>query len=121
MKLVPPIALFSGGMLVTFGLLVAIALGIQTYFQSNLMLPQPLPPSFASTLTQATSLEGMRQACAGLATAHDAQVQMIRGLTAHITQLFRILSWGIIGVGFIVGPILLYIYFATRKWTVPHS
>ena len=116
MKFVPPIALFSGGMLMTAALLVAMALGVQSYFQSNLMLPQPLPPSFASTLSQATSLEGMRQACAGLATAHDAQVQIIRGLSAHITQLFRMLSWGIIGVGFIVGPILLYIYFTTRRY-----
>jgi cell division protein FtsX len=114
-KFVSPIALFSGGMLVTFALLVAMALGIQAYFQSNLMLPQPLPPSFATSLAQASNLEGMRQACAGLAMAHDAQVQTIRGLSAHISHLFNILSWGIIGVGCIVGSILLYIYFATRR------
>jgi hypothetical protein len=118
-KLVPPIALFSGGVLMAFAAMVVMALWIDASSRSNILLPQPPPKAFASSLTEATSLEGIRQTCASVAQIYDTQVQIIRGQSAHISQLFKILSWGVVGVGFIVGPIFLYIYFATRKHVSP--
>jgi hypothetical protein len=72
-------------------------------------------------LAQATSLEGLRQACASVAQIYDTQAQMIRSQGAYISQLFKILQSGILGASFVFGLIFLYIYFATRKHVSPDS
>ena len=121
MKLVPPIALFSGGVLMAMSILVAMVVWINaSYGKSQVLLPQPPPKTFASSLVQATSLEAVKQACASIAQIYDTQTQIIRTTTVQLSQLLNFLLWGIIGVGFIIGPIFLYIYFATRKHVPTH-
>ena len=122
MKLVPPIALFSAGFLMASSILVAMIFWINaSYNKSQVILPQPPPKTFASTLEQATSLEGVKRTCASVAQIYDAQSNFIHSMSEQLSQLLSFILWGILSVGFIIGPIFLYIYFATRKHVSAHA
>jgi len=114
-KLVPPIALFSGSALIVLAVLVAIVLWIDAASKPQVLLPQPPPKAFSESLAQATSLEGVKQTCAAVAQMYDTQSQIIQTQNAYVSHVLWMLLWGTIGVGFIIGPIFLYIYFATRR------
>jgi hypothetical protein len=60
-------------------------------------------------------LGATKQTCASVARIYDTQVQLIRGQGEHISLLLKILAGGTIGLGLLLGPIFLFIYFATRK------
>ena len=110
----PPIAMFAGGVLMATSALVAMVIWI-TMPPSEVFLPQPPPRTLAASLADSTSLEGVKQVCASVAQIYDTQAMLIRTQGEHISQLLRFLLWGIVGVGFTLGPVFLFIYFATRK------
>jgi hypothetical protein len=78
MKFVAPIALFTGGVLVAVSALMAMVLWIHAAYDSQLVLPQPPPASFASTVEQSLNLEGVKRACTSVAQGFDMQNQIIR-------------------------------------------
>ena len=113
MKLVPSLAFFAGAVLTATAVLVLIGLWVSDSHRL-VALRQP-PKIFAGAIEQATSPEAIKQSCLSVARVYDAQSQIIELQTAEIERLFSTLVWTIAGVGFILGPLLLYIYFATRR------
>lgn len=114
-RVVPQLALFSGGVLMALAAVMALAVWIHASGRPPLLLPQPPPQAIAASLAAATNLEATRQACAVVAQTYDAQTLMIRTLSGQLVTLLNLVGWGVITVGFVVGSVFLYIYFATRR------
>jgi hypothetical protein len=113
MKLVPSLAFFAGAVLTLTAIAVLAALWIGESHKPAAV--RQGPKTFATPIEQATSPEALRQACLSIARVYDAQTQIIELQSAEIARLFGTLVWAVAGIGFIVGPLFLYIYFATRR------
>jgi hypothetical protein len=119
-KHLPPLALFFGGVLLLFAALAAFALWMDaSYGKSQLLLPQPPGPGFATSLAQATSLEGVKQTCAAIAEIYDTQSSIIRTQSAHISYLSKVLMRLVLYAGLVLGGVFLLIYFISRRHVLP--
>ena len=112
MKHVPSLAFFAGAVLVGSAIAILAALWLSGY--------QPAAPrqelrSFNNQMTTARNTEELKQACLSIARVYDAQTQLIELQNAEIERLFSTLVWFIAGAGFVLGPLLLWIYAATRR------
>ena len=120
MKYVPPTALFFGAILLLLSALAVFGFWLQeSYGSSQVILPQPPYPGFEASLSEATSLEGLKSSCLSIAKIYDTQSTMIRAQDGHISYLYSILQRGVLIGGAVLGLAFLYIYFATRKHVLP--
>ena len=112
MKHVPSVAFFAGAVLLGSALAVLAALWISGY---QPVAPRPELRSFNNQMTSARNPDELKQACLSIARVYDAQSQLLDLQNAEIERLFRTVVWLIAGVGLVVGPLLLWIYVATRR------
>jgi hypothetical protein len=112
MKHVPSLAFFAGAVLVGSAIAVLAALWLTDY---RPLAERQSPKVFAWQMERATTPEQMKQACMSIARVYDAQTQLIELQNAEIERLFRMLVWFMAGAGFVLGPLFLWIYAATRR------
>lgn len=112
MKYVTSLAFFAGAVLVGSAIAVLGAIWLTDY---RPVAEQQSAKVFAWQMERSTSPEQMKQACMSIARVYDAQTQLIEVQNAEIDRLFRTLVWFIAIAGFVIGPLLLWVYAATRK------
>ena len=112
MKLVPSLAFFAGAVLLGSAIAVLAALWLTDYKPSA---QHQSPKAVAWQMERATSLESMKQACLSMARIYDGQAQLVELQNAEIERLFATLVWFIAAVGFVLGPLFLYIFAVTRR------
>jgi hypothetical protein len=112
MKLVSSIAFFAGAVLIGSAIAVLAALWLTDY---RPVAEKQSPKVFAWQMERATSPEQMKQACMSIARVYDAQTQLIELQDAEIERLFKTLVGFVAAAGFILGPLFIWIYLATRK------
>jgi hypothetical protein len=112
MKHVSSLAFFAGAVLVGSAIAVLAALWLTDY---QPVAERQSPKVFAWQMERATSPEQMKQACMSIARVYDAQSQLIELQNAEIERLFRTLVGFIAAAGFVLGPLFLWIYAATRR------
>jgi hypothetical protein len=116
MKYVPSLAFFAGAVLVGSAIAVLAALWLTDYTPVAKTQPAKV---FASQMERATGPEQMKQACLSIARVYDAQTQLIELQNGEIERLFKLLVGLVAAAGFVLGPLLLWIYAATRRLDAP--
>lgn len=112
MKLVRSVAFFAGAVLLGSAIAVVAALWLTGYQPVS---PRPELRSFNNQMTTARNADELKQACLSIARVYAAQTQLLELQEAEIGRLFNLLVWGLAAVGFVLGPLFLWIYFATGK------